>query len=264
MIVAILVLVLTAAICVVGAVAVMLAFHTLRIRAAYAIPARPLLVPTTSEQIPADMAAFLAQVVPALHELGFVTVASVHAPQMLATIAWTQVLFLRYDRGDRASVMLLRPARTTTTVADIAATPPALIFATELANGRSVKTATQQLGSDAPPPPPTPLPSDRVAELYARHRADVANQLGEAVVGIMPEPGQEILWLQARAGAIATSMAERCGYPAAADAASYRPPWPLAIRGAWKALWTPSRRVRTYGFDVAPTSSSTPTDSESR
>src|SRR4051794_31599162 len=98
----------TAFVCVISAVAVMMVAFALRIRAASSIPAQPLLMPTAAAQIPPDVAEFLAAVVPALHELGFVAAASVHAPQMLVTVTWTQVLFLRRDRGDRASVLLLR------------------------------------------------------------------------------------------------------------------------------------------------------------
>ncbi len=244
MLLAVVILLLTIAICLIATIGVMLLFHTLRIRALFAIPAQPLLVPTAAEQVPPDMTEFLAQVVPALHELGFVAAASVHAPQMLATIAWTQVLFLRRDRGDRASVMLLRPPNAN--AAAIAAVPPALIFATELPDGRSVKTATQDASAT-----PTPL-HDRVATLYAQHRADVAKELGADAVGIAPAPGEEIPWLQARAGVIATAMAEMNGFHPAADGASFRPPWPVAVRAAWRAVWERGGASRSLGFTVVP------------
>jgi hypothetical protein len=241
MIVAILALLLTMVVCVAGAISVMLVLHTLRIRAAYAIPAMPLLVPTVGEQIPPDLADFLAQVVPALHELGFVAVASVHAPQLLVTVAWTQVLFLRRDRGDRASVMLLRPRLADATA--IAALRPALFFATELEDGRSVKTATQDASST-----PTPL-HDRVATLYAQHRADVGKQLGDDAVGIAPAAGDEIVWLQARAGAVASTLAEQNGFIPLGSA--FYPPWGVAIRAGWKAIWARRKALPpAQGFAV--------------
>ena len=250
------ILIVTAAICVGGAIGVTLLIYTLRMRNLLAIPAQPILVPTAAEQIPADMADFLAQVVPALHELGFVAAASVHAPQMLASIAWTQVLFLRRDRGDRASILLLRsrmdPGEAKTRIA------PALIFATELGDGRSVKTATQDASAT-----PSPL-HDRVATLYAQHRADVASQLGDDAVGIAPEPGEEIPWLQARAGAIAGALAEKGGFLRAADGTSYRPPWPLAIRAAWRTIWSRGTRRRQQGFEVTSSAAAPPVAPASR
>ena len=246
MLLAVAILILTLAICVSAAIGVMLTFYTFRIRATYAIPAVPLLVPTAAEQIPPDMAEFLAAVVPALNELGFIGVASVHAPQMIASIAWTQVLFIRRDRGDRASVVALRlrsgnPASTNN------AARPALMFATELADGRSVKTATQDASSA-----PTPL-RDRVATLYAQHRADVAKQLGKDAVGMAPAPGDEVAWLQARAGAVAGALAEKSGMVFAADGAGWRPPWRLAIRAAWRTLWMRGTVRRPQGFEVGST-----------
>jgi hypothetical protein len=253
---------LTAALCIASAIAVMFAIYAVRIRTASSIPAQPLLVPTAAEQIPPDMAEFLAEVVPALHELGFVAAASVHAPQLLAMVAWTQVLFLRRDRGDRASVLLLRPK--TATERSIAATPPALIFATELSDGRSVKTVTREplpaSGASSSPSPPLSL-HDRVTTLYARHRADVEQQLGHDVIGLAPEIGEEIPWLQARAGAVAGNLAEHCGYVAAADRSAYRPPWRVVIRVAWKTLWTRGARRERQGFEVATPPAATPSTS---
>jgi len=260
MLLALLVLLATIIVCLAGAIGVMLAWHALRIRSLYAIPVRPLLVATAVEQIPPDLAGFLAQVVPTLHELGFVTVASVHAPQMLETVAWTQVLFVRQDRGDRASVMLLRPNVALTAMA-LAASPPVLIFATELPDGRSVKTSTHDPASSPPapapplssssPPQPTTL-HDRIITLYDRHRADVDRTLGPGAHGLFPEPGSEIVWLRQRAGAIAESLAEHCRFIPTADAESFRPPWSLALRAAWAATWARSTRPRSLGFEVAP------------
>jgi hypothetical protein len=234
---------LTAVLCVTSAIAVMLALHTTHIRHALASPARPLLVATAAEQIPPDLAEFLAQAVPALNKLGFAAVASVHAPQMVASITWTQVLFLRRDRGDRASVMLLRPMNSTARA--LAASPPALMFATELADGRSVKTGTRHAIS-------SPTAHDDIGTLYAKHRGDVDQQLGGDAIGLMPGPGEEIAWLQARAGAIAGVLAEMCGFSAAADGESFRPPWRLAVRAAWKELWARRSRPRTHGFEITP------------
>lgn len=236
------------AVCLLATVGVMLAFHTLRVRAGFAIPARPQLVPTAAEQIPPDLAGFLAQVVPALHEFGFETVASVHAPQMLATVTWTQVLFIRRDRGDRASVMLLRA--TTIATSALAAAPPELVFATELPDGRSVKTSTHQHQQQQPPPPPPPHLHDRVVTLYAQHRADVEQTLGSGAVGAIPQPGEEVPWLQARAGVIAAALAEHNAFVPAADGASFRPPWALALRAAWQAICARGIRRRALGFDV--------------
>ena len=61
----------------IAAVCVRLAVGAARIREALKIPAVPMLVPTSAEQVPAELAAFLAEVVPALSQLGFVAVASV-------------------------------------------------------------------------------------------------------------------------------------------------------------------------------------------
>jgi hypothetical protein len=241
MIVFIVAMFLTAVFCVTGAIGIMLALHTSEIREAFAIPARPLLVPTTTEQIPPDLAAFLAQVVPALNDLSFVAVASVHAPQMLASISWTQVLFLRRDRGDRASVMLLRAKSST-----LAATPPTLAFATELTDGRSVKTGMRQPASGSP------NLHDGVAALYRKHRTDVDRQLGGDAIGLMPELGDEIAWLQARAGAIASVLAKDVGFIETADGQLFRPPWRWAMRAAWKELWTRRPRARRQGFEITP------------
>jgi hypothetical protein len=241
MIVFIVTIFLTAVVCVTGAFAIMLAVTTSHIRQAYAIPARPLLMPTTTEQIPPDLAAFLAQVVPALNDLGFAAVASVHAPQMLASISWTQILFIRGERGDRASVMLLRANRGT-----LAATPPTLAFATELPDGRSVKTGMRQPASGSA------NLHDGIAALYRKHRTDVDRQLGGDAIGLIPEPGDEIAWLQARAGAIASVLAKDVGFVEAAEGQSFRPPWRWAMRVAWKELWTRRARARRQGFEITP------------
>ena len=230
--------------CLVAVVGIMLAFHALRIRALYAIPAHPLLVPTSAEQIPPDLAEFLARVVPALHALAFETVASVHAPQIMATATWTQVLFIRRDRGDRASVMLLRPFALATPSGFVPA-PPVLVFATELPDGRSVKTSTPP--ATAPPTGVTDVPA-----LYDMHRADVDKTLGPDARGDVPAAGEEIFWLQARAGLIAEALAEACRFIPARDAPVYRPPWPLALRVAWRAVWSYTPRARIVGFDVSP------------
>src|SRR5439155_25711162 len=114
------------------------------------------------------------------------------------------------DRGERASILHLRPM-TPALVRDGGAAAPALAFATELADGRSVKTQTRS--ADEP-----------VAEFYERHRREVAAKLGENAIGGVPEAGKELPWLQERAGRVVASLAKRSGFVVDASGESFYPP----------------------------------------
>src|SRR5438094_383647 len=109
-----------------------------------------------------------------------------HAPELASMLTWTQVLFIHRERGDRASVMYLRP----TSVGWAGRSHPTLAFATEWSDGRSVKTNLKQPSETA------------VMELYECHCCDVEAQRGPATEmrGIVPEPGGEAQWLSERAG----------------------------------------------------------------
>ena len=208
------------------------------LRLRFRIPASPQLTATLAEQVPPELAEFVQKVAPQLEQLGFIAVASVHAPQLTNILSWTQVLFVQRVRGDRASILYLRPMHPALVGRG---TPPALAFATESPDGRSVKTETRTV--DGP-----------VADVYERHRRDVAAQFGENVVGVVPEPGEELPWLQQRAAIIAKTVAEKSHFALDARGEYFLPPWRRVYRAAWKVMWI-FRPHRPRGFDVvsAPT-----------
>ena len=165
---------------------------------------------------------------PALELLGFTIAANMHAPELASMLTWTQVLFIHRERGDRASVMYLRP----TSVGWAGRSHPTLAFATEWSDGRSVKTNLKQPSETA------------VMELYECHCCDVEAQRGPATEmrGIVPEPGGEAQWLSERAGLIAGSIAKDSSYVLDRDGVRYRPGWRRAFAGAWKLMWMKRRK----------------------
>src|SRR5438093_10745923 len=118
-----------------------------RLRQRFRIPAAPTMTDTQAEHVPPELAAFVARVAPELERAGFTAAASVHAPELAHSFAWTQVLFLNRPRGDRASIMCLRRS-SLAEAAESRGPTITLAFATELPDGRSVRTPMQESQPD--------------------------------------------------------------------------------------------------------------------
>jgi hypothetical protein len=214
------------------AVIVRFADRWLIVRRINRIPQSPRLEPTRAEHIPAELAALLQSVVPQLERLGFAPAASVHAPDMAPLVTWTQVLFIHRQRGDRASLMWLRRALPERKHIR----QPELAFATELPDGRSVKTGTR-----------APLADDALDDLYRHHRAEVKSQLGSDVRGVVPDAGTETAWLAERAAAIAAEIA-RASHFGPARRGYFRPSFRSNLKVVWQAVW--AKREPKPGFEV--------------
>jgi hypothetical protein len=204
------------------------------------IQQRPILVETREDQVPPELAAVLAAGAPALRKLGFEPVASVHAPSFGSALTWTQVLFIRKDSGDRASVLMVGR---TPKFAHLGPLRPLFIFATESPDGRTVKTPVEDSG----------LLETKVIEMFEKHRRDVVATFGSELRGVVPSAEAARPWLQDRAEMMAAQIAKKESFKLDRTAKLYRPSWSLAARTAWKMLWAKKRRV-PKGFEIVPNS----------
>lgn len=128
------------------------------------IRVQPSLRTSFDQDIPGPESWLIAQMVPALKELGFEIGANGHCPEIELGAAWTQVLFLNRAVGDRASLIVKRTGPSA--IATIA-------FATEAPGETQVTTSVSHriFGYNAPLPD-TPAPA--VNALYLKHRQAVA------------------------------------------------------------------------------------------
>lgn len=177
------------------------------------ISVNPAILPTTDGDVPPAIRAMVARAVAALTALQFSAVANVHAPRFGTTMRWTQVLFLRREAGDRASVMCLQEGKVLF---------PNVVFATEFSDGHVVRTPYQG-----------PLEAMDVEALYRQHRSAVEQASASHVGRVLPPPGDEVPWLCGRANLVAAGVARRVGFELDGSGEWYIPPWSIARKRVW-------------------------------
>ncbi|HEX5241775.1 MAG TPA: hypothetical protein VFW23_00830 [Tepidisphaeraceae bacterium] len=159
----------------------------------------PSLRSSFDEDIPGPEAWLIAQLAPALKELGFEVAANGHCPDFDSRGAWTQVLFLNRAVGDRASLIVKRAG---------AIGGANIAFATEVPGESQVTTALHyKLSGHGSPRPDNPPPD--VKALYLKHRQAVAQRAFSSDQRVLPEIGKEHEWLHERAAKVAKAAAEQ-------------------------------------------------------
>jgi len=163
------------------------------------IRVRPSLRTSFDQDIPGPEAWLIAQMAPALKELGFEIAANGHCPDIDFYFAWTQVLFLNRAVGDRASLIVKRNGGSAWAT---------IAFATEASGESQVTTDLHyRLKGWAAPKPDNP-PHD-VKAIYAKHRQAVAKRSFSSDQRVLPEIGHEHKWLHERAAKLAKNAAEK-------------------------------------------------------
>jgi|GEM_PF-6669265 len=177
------------------------------------IRVQPSLRTSFDQDIPGPEAWLIAQMVPALKELGFEIAANGHCPDIAIDGAWTQVLFLNRVVGDRASLIVRRTGFKG--VATIA-------FATEAPGERQVTTPLYyRLSGRGAPKPDNPPPD--VKALYLKHREAVTKRSFSSDQRVLPEIGHEHQWLHERAANVVRAEAEKFRLVQIGEC--YRLPW---------------------------------------
>lgn len=165
------------------------------------IRVQPSLRAPFDQDIPGPESLLIAQMVPALKELGFEIAANGHCPEIELGAAWTQVLFLNRAVGDRASLIVKRTSPSA--IATIA-------FATEAPRETQVTSSfSHQIYGYNAPSPDTPPPA--VKALYVKHRQAVVERAFLTEQRVLPEVGKEHQWLHERAALVAKTSAEKHG-----------------------------------------------------
>jgi len=162
---------------------------------------QPSLRTSFDQDIPGPESWLIAQMAPALKELGFEIAANGHCPDIELGAAWTQVLFLNRAVGDRASLIVKRTGPSATAT---------IAFATEAPGETQVTTSVYRkiFGYNAPPPDTSPTD---VTALYVKHRQAVAERVFKTEQRVLPEIGKEHQWLHERAAKVAKAIAQKQG-----------------------------------------------------
>jgi hypothetical protein len=163
------------------------------------IRVQPSLRSSFDQDIPGPEAWVIAQMVPALKELGFEVAANGHCPDIDYYFAWTQILFLNRAIGDRASLVVKRAGAKA--IAMIA-------FATEAPGESQVTTALHYRLTGVAAPKPGTQPPD-VKALYLKHRQAVTERALSSDQRVLPDIGCEHQWLHGRAAKVAKNAAEK-------------------------------------------------------
>lgn len=198
----------------------------------------PRVVPVTDDMLSPIMRILTTQLGPRLADAGFQRVAGLHAAGFCGSGAWTQILYLNRETGERASFM--QSARDGDNTAN-------LVMVTEL---ESVNTVITGL-------PPGPVMegedvSGLFPELLVRHRQRLGEAIGHDSIeppprGLLPEPGREFEWLTQRVELAARSAANDSNYRFDPRRGVFMLSWPAVLRLAFRRRQT---STGPRGFEV--------------
>jgi hypothetical protein len=198
----------------------------------------PDVIPVTDDVLSPIMRILTTQLAPRLTDAGFQRVAGLHAPGFSGSGAWTQILYLNRESGERASFMQ------SATQGDNTAN---LFMATELESLNTVVTGL----------PPGPVMhgedvSGLLPDLLVRHRQRVAEAVGRDSIGppprgLLPEPGREFEWLTQRVEVAARVAAEASNYRFDPRRGVFALSWPAVLRLAFRRRRNP---MGSRGFEV--------------
>jgi hypothetical protein len=199
----------------------------------------PHVVPVTDDMLSPIMRILITQLGPRLADVGFQRVGALHAAGFSGSGAWTQILYVNRETGERASFM--QSARDGDNTAN-------LVMATEL---ESVNTVITGL-----PPGPVMVGEDvsgLFPELLVRHRQRLAeavghdDSMGPRPRGLLPEPGREFEWLTQRVELAARGAANASNYRFDPRRGVFTLSWPAVLRLAFRRRRTPTG---SRGFEV--------------